>query len=212
MHEYTVIGHPREKIILIIAILSFGISNFITYITQEWLKDHFNIVLSFTISVFTVFTILYLLFNKFLWKLKIFGKLLNFPDLNGEWECKGAGTNLEQQKQNQWEGTVVIKQTWDKMLVSVRTKTSTSQSISLIGGIRHYPGVGYQMSYHYENMPSVSIKDLKKHDGFCMLTFNEDKSSARGSYFNNIKDRASYGEMILERSQDDAQLRLLKEA
>ncbi|WP_138754472.1 hypothetical protein [Paenibacillus sinopodophylli] len=211
MHEYSVIGHPRKTIILILALVSGAISKGVTYLLETWIVQ-LNIVVSFTISTFTVFALMYFLFNHFIWKWKVFSKFLHFPNLNGEWECIGLSNNIKQQKQYHWNGTVVIKQTWDKMLVSIKTGTSTSQSMSLTGGIKHFPGLGYKMSYHYENTPNVSEVELKKHEGFCILTFDEKKISATGCYFNNIKDRATYGEMNLRRREENGEVRLLKEA
>lgn len=199
MHEYTVIGHPREKIILFIAIISLVLSNWVSILFEQWIPNHFSFTINFSISVFAVFSIIYLIFNNVIWKLKLFDKILHFPNLNGEWECDGLGHNLIKNQEYPWEGVVVIKQSWDKVLISNRTRTSTSNSISLTGGIKYYPGVGYKVSYHYENIPNASEAELKKHEGFCILTFNEECSTAEGCYFNNIKDRPSYGEMILKR-------------
>ena len=199
VHEYSVIGHPRKTIILILAIISGAISKGITYLLEVWLEKNFDIVIGFSISTFTIFGALYLLFDHVIWKISLFSKFLHFPNLNGEWVVQGLSNNIQKQMKYSWEGTLVIKQTWDKMLVSIRTNTSTSHSISLTGGIKYFPGLGYKMSYHYENIPNVSEIELKKHEGFCILTFSEDMLTAEGCYFNNIKDRATYGEMKLKR-------------
>ncbi len=201
MHEYAVIGHPREKVIFAIALASVFISNFTNDYIYQWLKCYLNITYTFALSSFTVFAILYIIFNKWLWKLNTFKNLFHFPNLNGEWECKGLSNNISLNKKFDWEGTVTITQSWDKILISLKTKTSTSNSKSVTGGIRYFAGVGYELSYHYENIPNASSSDLQKHEGFCILTFSENKETAEGCYFNNIKDRASYGEMNLSRSE-----------
>lgn len=212
MHEYSVIGHPRKTIILMLAIVSGAISKFVTYLLEVWFVVEFDLVIGFSISTFSIFAILYLLFNHVIWKLNIFSKYLHFPNLNGKWIYTGLSNNIEQQKQYPLEGTIVIEQTWDKLLVSIKTSKSSSHSISLTGGIKHFPGLGYKMTYHYENVPKVSEVELKKHEGFCILTFGEDKLTAEGCYFNNIKDRATYGEMYLKRREDDGKVRLHKKA
>jgi len=194
LHEYTVIGHPRQKVIFIVAIVSIFASHFITNIIHSWL--------SFSLSAFTLFTILYFLFNQYIWKFSLFEKVFRFPNIAGEWECTGLATNITSNQDFDWEGTTTITQTWDKVLISLRTKTSP-QSLSLTGGIRHFPGVGYKVTYHYENTPSASAVEVKKHEGFCILTFSSDLSTAEGCYFNNIKDRASYGEMKLKRRSNN---------
>ena len=199
MHEYTVFGHPREKIILVIALISLTLSGWFSLLFEQWIPKYFSFSVNFSISVFTIFSIFYLIFNNFVWKSKVFVKILHFPNLDGEWECDGLGHNLIEGKKYPWEGIVVIKQSWDKIIISNRTRTSTSNSISLTGGIKYYPGLGYKVSYHYENCPNASETELKKHEGYCILTFNEECSAAEGCYFNNTKDRPTYGEMILKR-------------
>jgi len=199
MHEYTVIGHPRQKVIFFVAILSIVIANFISDDVYIWLKQYFNITITFAISSSSIFTIIYILFNQWIWRWRIFETIFHFPNLEGCWDCKGLSNNITLNKQFEWEGTVTIKQSWDKILISLKTKTSTSQSISVTGGIKYLAGMGYKVSYHYENTPGASEAELTKHEGFCILTFSDDIKVADGCYFNNIKDRQSYGQMLLTR-------------
>lgn len=211
MHEYTVIGHPRQKVIFFVAIVSVVVSNFISDYVYQWLKQFFNITLTFTISSSVIFAILYVFFNQFLWKSKIFEKIFHFPNLEGEWKCTGLSNNISLGQKFDWEGTIVIKQSWDKILISLKTKSSSSQSKSVTGGLRYFAGVGYELSYHYENTPNASRDGLQKHEGFCILTFSPEKEAAGGCYFNNIKDRQSYGEMNLKRRKNkNAKVKLFK--
>lgn len=198
MHEYTVIGHPRHKIIFYLAFISILIAPFITkFIHQSF--QYLNIVITTSISSSAIFGILYVGFDKFLWKLRLFRNLLCFPNINGEWDCEGISYKKESNEKFEWQGKVIIKQTWDKLLITLMTNNSTSRSISVIGGIKHYPGSCYKLSYHYENTPNVSNTELWKHEGFCVLDYQEDLSSATGYYFNNSKERATYGEIKLKR-------------
>lgn len=198
MHEYTVIGHPRQKVIFYLAFISILISPLITQFIHFSLQ-YFNIVITTSIGSSVIFSILYIIFNKFLWKLSIFKNLLCFPDLNGHWECEGISYKKESNEKFEWQGKVIVKQTWDKLLITVVTNNSTSRSISVIGGIKHYPGSCYKLSYHYENIPNISNAELGKHEGFCVLDYEEDLNSATGYYFNNSKERATYGEMKLKK-------------
>lgn len=197
MHEYSLVGHPREKIIFILAFISISLAPLISKVVQASFQNYFNIVISLTLSSSTIFTLLYILFNKFIWKTSVFRNVYSFPDLNGEWECAGKSLNVELNEEFDWSGIVVIKQSWDKVLITLKTSNSTSQSVSIIGGIKHLPGMGYKLSYNYENNPNALAKDLKKHEGFCSLIFNEDLALAQGFYFNNVKERKTYGEMNL---------------
>lgn len=199
MHEYTVIGHPRQKLIFYIALISILISNFITNYLDKWIGQYLNITVTFSISGITIFGIIYLIFNNYLWRVKLFEKIFHFPNLEGEWKCIGLSNNINLNQQFNWESTVIVKQTWDKILISLKTQNSSSRSMSVTGGLKYFPGVGYKLTYHYENVPNVATEEnLRKHEGFCILTFSEDMKSTDGCYFNNIKDRQSYGEMKLK--------------
>jgi SMODS-associating 2TM, beta-strand rich effector domain len=204
MHEYTVIDHPKHKILFGIALVSGGISSLFSNHIQPWIQETFNapVVATYSVSVLTIFYGLYFLFNLLVWKLPLFGNVFNFPNLDGEWECSGLSTNTRLKKQFDWKGTVTIKQNWDRILITLKTNNSTSSSLSTTGGIKYYAGMGYKLSYHYENNPSAnSDDDLYKHEGYCILTFCDDGKTAEGCYFNNAKDRQSYGEMKLERKE-----------
>lgn len=198
MHEYSVSGHPREKIIFWVAFISIALGPFLmdevinayTFVTGK--------TLSLTIAVSVVFTAIYFLFNKYLWKVKFFGKVFSFPNLSGTWVCKGSTLNSDGEIEFSWDGKVRIEQTWDKVLITLITDKSKSQSLSVVGGVCHVPTVGYKLSYSYANVPSIDQVALDRHEGFCQLTFSEDMTSAQGHYFNG-QGRFTFGKMILNR-------------
>ncbi|MFD1736128.1 hypothetical protein ACFSCX_06075 [Bacillus salitolerans] len=211
MHEYTVVNHPRKNILFLLAVISTSLSGFISFFVDHYLNSIWGGI-SIPISSMSIFGLLYLLFNHILWRFKLFQKIFSFPDLNGEWECNGSSMNIDLQKNFDWEGTVIIKQTWDKVLITLKTKNSKSKSLSITGGIKYYAGDGFKLSYHYANTPNATTEtDLRKHEGFCVLTFGEDAQTAEGYYFNNTKDRQSYGEMYLKRRNPDGQKQLPEE-
>ncbi len=201
MHEYTVIGHPREKIIFYIAYFSIFIAPLISKALNFSLENYLNILTCLSIGSTTIFALGYLLFNKIIWKNKFFMHVYNFPNLNGKWDCIGLSFNKNTNTEIEWKGQMIITQKWDKILIAIQTENSTSQSISVIGGIKFYSGLGYRLSYNYENQPSVTEQELKKHEGFCTLTFNENLSKAEGSYFNNVKERNTFGQIKLIRGK-----------
>lgn len=202
MHEYSVIGHPKHKITFGIAALSGVISSIISNEIQPWLQELFNFssIATFPVSTFTIFSLLYLLFSLLLWKSSLYKKLFHVPNLDGDWDCIGLSNNIKLNKQFDWNGIVNIRQDWDKILITLKTENSQSNSLSTTVGIKYYSGMGYKLSYHYENTPRANTdKDLQKHEGFCILTFSEDLQSAEGCYFNNMKERQAYGDMKLIR-------------
>lgn len=198
MHEYCVNGHPKEKVIFVLAVISIASASFISTFFSN-IQQFFHIIIATSISEFTLFTVLFFSFNKILWRIKFFGTLFKFPDFNGEWECTGISYSVDTKEKMEWAGTIKINQTWDKILITLTTENSTSHSLSFTSGVKYIYGLGYKLSYHYENVPKTSETELNKHEGSCSLTFNEDISSAAGSYFNNIRERKTYGEIALTR-------------
>lgn len=200
MHEYTVINHPRHKILFYLALISVGLSSFFSVILNQFIPFVLpTFMLSFSVSSFTVFLILYWLFNNYFWKINLFSNAMKFPNLSGKWACEAISNNIALQQQFPWKSTVTITQSWDKILIISKTTTSKSDSKSVVGGINYVEGKGYEVSYHYHNTPNVTESELKKHEGFCVLCFSEDLKTAEGYYFNNVKERASYGEMKLRK-------------
>lgn len=193
MHEYTVLDSKKKTAIFIMAVLSISLSKWIAN-----LLTFFGLT-AWTITSSLVFGGFYWLFNRFIWKNKWIKKALGMPDLNGEWTCKALSNNIGNGKQYDWEAKIKITQTLDKICISMINKQS-STSNSITACIKNVEGTDYQLSYNYENKPTVTAAgDMRKHDGFCVLTFKENDRTAEGYYFNNIQDRKTYGEMQLQK-------------
>lgn len=197
MHEYSVIGHPRETVIFWIAFVAIVVGPTSISLFEAAATSLTGQVVSITFAVSAIFSTVYFVFNKWLWKLVLFGKVFSFPNLNGSWTCRGKTLGNDGSTKHEWNGTVVIEQKWDKILISMKTDQSTSRSLSVTCGIKHIPGMGYQLTYHYENTPAINQPELKKHEGFCTLIFDEDLCSAHGHYFND-PSRFTFGEIHLK--------------
>ena len=198
MHEYSVIGHPREKITFVVAFISIVFGPIVISFFESLYSSLTGQVLSLTVAVMSIFSLLYFAFNKWGWKVKLFSKLFSFPNLNGTWVCVGETLDSDGSVKYEWAGNIEIEQTWDSVLITLKTKNSSSTSLSLVGGIRYIPRVGYKLSYSYNNNPKVGEPELEKHEGFCELTFTIGLDSAEGYYFNG-PGRFSYGRMNLTR-------------
>ncbi len=155
--------------------------------------------ISFTFSGSTIFVLLYLFIDKVAWKWPLYGRIFSYPNLNGEWECEGESFNKDSEMKYSWKAIVSIKQTWDKIQITLKTQNSQSCSTSIISGIKYIAGKGYILSYHYINEPNMRETELLKHEGFCSLTFDETLKTSEGFYFNNVKERKTYGCMKLRR-------------
>jgi hypothetical protein len=153
------------------------------------------------ISAMSVFTLVYLLFDRVVWKWRWARKILLVPDLNGSWRCDGKtlfrhGTPLEAE----WSGTVTIRQSWSRIRIVLTTGQSASQSIA--ASIFQEAGSGFRLIYHYDNKPGLGERELARHCGLCNLLFDENVESATGEYFTD-KDRMTAGTMKLTRGGSD---------
>lgn len=198
MHEYTVIGHPREKIVFGLAIASIAIAPLISKYLVDLANDWLGVAVALSISASTIFGIFFFIFNNWLWRVPGFATFFAFPNISGEWACTGKSLNPDGTTKYDWSGIIRIEQSWDKILISLITSNSSSTSMSILGGMKHYPGLGYKVSYGYENTPNVDQKELRRHSGFCEITFCEDVTSANGYYFTG-PEKMNYGTMALAR-------------
>ncbi|WP_125250284.1 hypothetical protein [Leptospira meyeri] len=143
-----------------------------------------------SIPIFTVFILAYLSLDKYLWKIKYFRKLFLVPDLNGIWEIKGLTVFRNGDKTNfEWNGQVIIKQSWSKITIILKTKTSKSESIS--ASIISKPGSGYLLVYSYENKPEIGVEELNYHIGLTSMEINLECNSGSGEYFTNHSRQTS---------------------
>ena len=162
----------------------------------EHIFTRINIKITYTVTSLAVFSILFWLFNKFIWR--IMTKLLNVPDLNGIWNCKGHSFNSATKDEVDWNSVIEIKQIWSKIAIYQRTKDSDSHSVSVIGSIKIEESGEVLLSYVYENTPRINTPDLIKHKGLVTLRFNKYRAKASGDYFNE-PNRCTYGTMELEK-------------
>jgi len=147
------------------------------------------------VPVFGIFVGLYMLFDRYLWKLGWVRKLLLIPDLNGAWECNGHTVLKNGEEVDiHWNGVISVTQSWSKILIHLRTSQSESKSIS--GSLYHDNGVGFRLLYQYDNRPNADETDLLNHSGSVELLFNESATEASGSYFTD-RHRTTVGTMSL---------------
>lgn len=151
-----------------------------------------------SVSAMGVFTVLYLLFDRVVWKWRWARRILLVPDLNGTWRCDGK-TLFKNGAPNEaeWSGTVTIRQSWSRIRIVLTTGKSASHSIA--ASIFQEAGSGFRLIYHYDNKPGLGELELARHCGLCNLLFDETVVSATGEYFTD-KDRMTAGTMNLTRT------------
>lgn len=197
-HEYSIIGHNRSEIGRWIGILSVVlapiITSFIIWASQALLLTaSIQVQLPvFALSTGLIYLVLYWLFNRYGWRW--LDRILHIPDLNGRWQVNGITLNQDGTAQFNWNGELVISQKWDHIAIELKTSRSRSHSETASLLVKHDNET--KLSYSYQNHPCSRETELKKHQGFCEVIFNESLEKAEGHYFNTL-GRYTFGQIAL---------------
>ena len=162
-----------------------------------------------SISLLAAYGILYTLFEKYLWRWKIFRllRIVNVPDLRGRWKGtiqsshKSDGVNLR------LDSFLEIKQTFSKIFVYAYYERS--QSGSVVANFAKLNDEIY-LFYTYDNEPnSLKSGSMQAHKGTVKLQHLPQEKKLIGSYFNSIGNN---GEIDLEFKQRRLMRRFKKAA
>jgi hypothetical protein len=200
MHDYSIDNHPKEKIIFFLAVIAIftakHINKFFNNLTIVEKLD-LSFLSHLNVPVFALYGLIYFVFNKYLWKLKLFRKIFLIPDLNGNWTCSGETSIKEGIKTvRKWKGDLTITQSWSKIAVCL--KSTNSESKSLVASIAHEQGSGFRLVYQYANNPNLNEPELQIHKGIAELLFDEDTKKASGHYFTD-QHRSTVGSIQLRK-------------
>ena len=202
MHSYTKKDNKFENVVFGLAIASYLVAPYLSNLLNKLIPNETvqsllsNLGLS--ISSITIFSILYFLFTKCLWKIPCFSTFLHVVNISGVWKCEGVGYKYgEPDVQNHWTGTVRIIQSLTKMEIVLTTDKSQSRSTSVISNLELHETKECTLSYMYFNKPNDIAEGLNEHEGFCTLVFDIKNKTATGSYYTNPA-RRSFGTMKLE--------------
>jgi predicted pore-forming effector associated with SMODS systems len=197
MHPYAVDSHERRNIIFFLAIFSLILARFLRDITS-WNNLISEIVFVVdVISPMAIFSLLYAISDKWLWKWSIFCRLglIKTPNLNGKWagtlKSSYDGFNIPH------EITVNINQTWSH--ISIKLKIKTSQSKSQMASLLTSDPKEATLIYHYSNDPNYSsIETMNTHIGTARLDFDL-LNNLTGRYYTGRDRKGNFGEIKLDR-------------
>lgn len=201
-HEYALIGGLNRASIgrvlatiaaAISALLVFLLLSLVDFASRYELNPNIPPSIFSLIGAGAVYTALYVLFSRFIWKWDLVSKYLKVPDMTGNWHCKGQSS---WQSDQEWSGRVAISQNWDKIFVVLETDGSRSESIS--AALLSEGTGGYRLLYHYRNDPRTINDELRAHHGFVDLVVDADLQRAQGVYFTG-RGRVTHGTMVWER-------------
>lgn len=196
MHDYAVFGHNRASIGrwlgITSVILTGAISGFISWINQ---LTGFQAVTSVAITTGVVYFGLHWLFNYFAWKIPFF----KIPDLNGVWNVQGTTLTEEGTAKYEWLAEIDIEQTWEKIVICLKTQNSTSESYTATLAKANGSQSGWRLSYSYSNNPNIDqCHELNSHRGYCELFLDKSLTNGTAAYFNS-NGRRTFGKMSLQR-------------
>lgn len=191
MHQYSV-DYDRKLLYFSLVIISISITSLINYI---FTVSH--IVLS--VTGFTVFGLIFLLFDKFLWKIDILFKLgiIKTPNLNGTWE--GTLSSSYHEFKSELPACIVIKQTWTHICISGNFNQSKSYSIS--ANLETNNGARTVLRYVYMNKNNLAKSEgtMSTHSGITTLEFSLDEGTVEGKYYNEPPQNVNYGVLQLKK-------------
>lgn len=195
MHRYSIDNDHYElilySILLISAIFDLILTKIVSDILQSLISDHtILMIISFLFSTILCFYGGYYLFDNFIWKWNIINKIINCPNISGEWEGEIINKNYSPIKTN-----VEIKQTWSKIIINLNTETARSQTTTL--GFFTNNSRNPKVTYIYYNKV-VNSDILNDHGGSAELTYYKDENKLEGFYYTDQK-RNNDGKIILRK-------------
>lgn len=201
-HEYSVIGHNRTTVGRYLGSIAAGIaagsataaSALSGLATSIGLPVWTQAIIVLPISASLAYAGVYWAFNRYGWRQAC--RLLQFPNLDGVWDCEGRTLAEDGSVKRNWKGKVTISQSWEKIAVDLKTQQSGSYSIS--AALMPKADGSWLMLYSYRNEPRVGEPELNAHLGYCEMLFAKGLQQAEGDYF-NARGRGTFGRMTLTR-------------
>lgn len=183
-------GCSRERYVFYLAFVAIAV---VAIMRQA--AGYLGVAISMT--AFGVFAGLFIVFDRWVWRLPWIGNLLGTPDLSGVWTIVGS-TDGADAIAREWKGTLAIEQTWSHIAISIETEQSRSRST--MASLERDPGFGYRLIYGYANSRKDVDGGLRSHNGTCEAIIAEDLQSADAAYFNDHQ-RRTVGTMKWYRQQ-----------
>lgn len=177
-----------------------AISGILSYLFSSILKGN-NIDIPFYIeipSIPTIYTLLFIFFDRYLWKLGIFKMLgiITTEDLNGKWT--GYILSSYDKFSSEISAELTIKQT--ATAIKIKGKFNESKSISV------HEDFGFSevdqstaLFYFYRNEPNNdAVNTMAIHEGSTKLVYNKESDNLEGYYYSG-RDRNNHGIINVKR-------------
>jgi hypothetical protein len=189
MHYYSV-DYDRKLIYFLLVSVSITLTSFINYFLN--LNQ-----IALSVTGFTIFGLVFLAFDKFIWKLKFLYKfgIVKTPNFTGSWV--GTITSSYHNFKEEIPAGIFINQTWTSIYISGHFNQSKSYSIS--ANLETNNGGRTILRYVYMNVnnPAKSDGTMSCHSGITTLEFNFKDGYAEGKYYNEPPQNVNYGVLQL---------------
>lgn len=194
MHAYAIQSPEHKTILFYLAFLSIATTSFV-HVTFNHIPVSFSAP-----SAFAIYGILFIGFDRFIWKWKFLRQLglIRTPCFNGTWDVNFQ-SSLHPTSQY---GTLEVSQTWTK--ISLFFDGPEAQSHSLMASISSYSPVQHNFSWQYQ----TKQKNRREEDpdriyhGTAIIMANVDKAGfptrMEGDYYTD-KTRKSYGRICFNK-------------
>lgn len=194
MHSYSIETDERKNVMLCLSMISIVLS----WVFYKILHDR-QILLPWWMespSVLFFYGLLFVIFDKWAWK--IFERIgfLRTPNLNGKWT--GESRSSFDEFLSGITANMEIFQTWTKIKIILTTEKSSS--MSEMASITVSAPEGCYLIYQYINVPKPEAgKTMSIHRGTASLFFVKKDDSFTGDYYSG-RDRQNYGSLNVKRS------------
>lgn len=212
MHTYSINNDKRVKVITIMILISIIITPGFNYLLDKisnlfsekgTLKNIIDIIDNFgynikQFSVLFVFGIIYFLYDRYLWKIKIYKiGFSSIPNLSGVWKGKYKSS----WKETVGDVSLSIKQTWTK--IQIISYNEKSKSYSRVVSLLYDTNKNVELIFQYENEPgSNRVKTMNPHKGFSELIYNEELNRLEGYYTSDQRTRNTHGDVWYEKEKN----------
>jgi hypothetical protein len=202
MHPYQVDDDIKRRVFILSGILaivsarllSLGV-DYLPFKLPWWIEIP---------SVLGFFGLYIWIYDRYLWKIWPFRKLIWFqtPDLNGEWSVTIKSSYAGFEETTQARGT--IRQTASNMCVALQTDQSSSYSIYSVLTRTERLNT-FELIYHYINQPKADAVDtMSIHQGTAWLQISDNFQSMDGEYYSG-RGRQHFGKISFTRTKDKAE-------
>ncbi len=197
MHEYMTTHHDRKKTYFLITVVSGALGTWAAYLIDK--LESVGILVAAP-SGMAVFTLTFLLFDNFLWRLPILYEwgIVKIPNIQGTWDAiiKTADVAAPEVK-----AKAIIHQTYSR--IRIRIETDKSNSLSQMAILEMTDPTCFSLRYEYQaEYKRDKNSNILRHYGvscFNLKSNSHDFSSNQSATYYTEQGRDTHGEIVIRK-------------